>query len=407
MPNALIFSPYLDGHRQVYVYVITNILQQLGFEIYIVGNLQEKISNSVYIDKLKTKPEITIIDTANYAGGGLEISLIDFLKIQDKCKSDLTIFTEADHHFPLFISQIFGKKNKFRGRVVGIFMRPFYFYQNSTLLGMLRFLKHFPSRWKKDEQFFYDFFLARFRLLDVALCIDENFVSRHHKFKWLPDVFQQYAELILKTEENSDQRSWIGKLNAFTKKDKSRFIFLYFGTAQYRRGYDLVLKLAEETGGCFVHCGLRDDDKFDKEIREMRLHLADSERLFETNEYIDDPLTIEHFFKSVSHLILPYRSYFGSSGVMLQALSLGIPVLSPEDGIIGKRIKNYRLGKTYTYKGWLSFKSQFESFKQIDPKTFAEDIHTYMNFQTTDQLKKVLINSFTGSNLRITQPTIL
>lgn len=407
MPNALIFSPYLDGHRQVYVFVITTILQELGFDIYIAGNLQEKITNSIYIDKLKTKSEITIIDTANYASGGLEISLNEFLEIQNKCKSDLTIFTEADHHFPLFISQIFGKKNKFRGKVVGIFMRPFYFYRDSTLLSTLKFLKHFPSRWKKDEQFFYDFFMARFHLLDVALCIDENFVSRHHTFKWLPDVFQQYAELILKTEENSEQKSWIGDLNAFTQKNKSRFIFLYFGTAQYRRGYDLVLKLAEETGGCFVHCGLRDDDKFDKDILTIRTNLSDTGRLFETNEYIDDPCTIEHFFKSASHLILPYRKYFGSSGVMLQALSLGIPVLSPENGIIGKRIKNYRLGKTYTEKDWLSFKNQFESFKKIKPQIFEKDIHAYMDLQTTDQLKNVLTNSFTGSNLLVKQPAIL
>jgi len=407
MQNALIFSPHLDGHRQVYVFVITNILQELGFKIYIAGNLQEKITNSVYVDKLKTKPEITMLDTANYSSGGLKISLFEFLEIQNKCKSDLTIFAEADHHFSLFISQIYRKKNKFRGRVVGIFMRPFYFYRDSNLLSTLKFIKHFPSRWKKDEQFFYDFFLARFLLLDVALCIDENFVSQHHKFKWLPDVFQQYAELILKTEGESLQKSWIGKVNAFTQKNNSRFIFLYFGTAQYRRGYDLVLKLAEETGGCFIHCGLKDDDEFDKGILKIRMNLSDSERLFETNEYIDDPLTIEHFFKSASHLILPYRSYFGSSGVMLQALSLGIPVLSSENGIIGKRIKNYRLGQTYTEKDWLSFKTQFEFFKQIDPQIFEESIYTYMNFQTTEQLKNVLTNSFTGSNLMVKQPAIL
>lgn len=404
MSNVLIFSPYFDGHRQVYVYVITHVLEELGFKIYIAGNFQEKITNSVYIDKLKAKTGITTIDTAQYAKGGLNISLPEFLEIQNNCEADLTVFTEADHHFSLFISQGFQKKNKFRGKVVGIFMRPFYFYQDLKLWSMLRFLKHFPSKWKTNERFFYEFFLTRFSLLDVALCIDENFVSMHKKFKWLPDVFQQYAELLIKTENHTDQRHWIEKLNKFTQNNNSRFIFFYFGTAQYRRGYDLVLKLAAETGGCFVHCGLKADDKFKEDIIKLRRCLSDSGRLLETNEYIDDPLTIEYFFKSASHLILPYRKYYGSSGVMLQALSLGIPVLSSDNGIIGKRINTFRLGKTYTENDWLSFKEQVEFFVQADPLIFEKDIRAYMDFQTTDQLKKTLINSFTGTNLQINLP---
>jgi hypothetical protein len=404
MPTALIFSPDLDGHRQVYVFVIVDVLQELGFKIVVAGNKKQRTSNSFYVDKLKKKPEVTIIDTSNYTDGGLEISFLEFLELQNRYKADLTIFPEADNHFPLFISQVFRKKNRLRGKVVGIFMRPFYYYRENFFLDKLRFLKHFPSRWKNDEQLFYEFFLKQFSLLDVALSIDENFVSHHPYFNWLPDVFQQYAELIVH-DEKPEQRIWIERLNEFKEKNSQRFPVLYFGTAQKRRGYDTLLKLAQESESCFIHCGLKDDRvKFDYDTNEIRSQLEKEGRLFETNQYIEDSLCIEYFFKSVTHLILPYEIFFGSSGIMLQALNFGIPVLSSENGIIGHRIKKYSLGKTYVENGFASLKNGFDSYKKLDPHRFEDDIKSYMDFQTPDQLKKVLINSFTANEIPVRVP---
>ena len=393
----------MDGHRQVYVFVMSHILEELGFNIFIAMDKQQKISNSFYIDKLKNKPRITLLDTNNYAGAGLDITPSEFLELQNKCKADLTIFAEADNHLSLFTSQIFKTKNKLKGRVIGIFMRPFYYYRPKFLLNRLKFLKHFIPRWKKDDELFYDFFMKRFSLLDASLSIDENFVDNHPKFKWLPDVFQQYAEAIIKPDKKSPQTVWIERLKTFKEKNKDRFAFLYFGTAQYRRGYDILLKLAEETGGCFIHCGLRDDEvKFPYDTNEIISTLKNEGRLFETNEYIEDPVCIEYFFKSASHLILPYRNFYGSSGVMLQALEYGIPVLAPDMGVIGYRIKKYHLGLTYQLSNKDSLKTELNRFKKTDPKAFENDIKYYMDFQSIEQLKTVLANSFVPSKENFT-----
>lgn len=407
MQNALIFSPDLDGHRQVYVFAMAHILEELGFNIFIAENTKQKISNSFYVEKLRKNPAITILDTRNYTKDGLDISVTEFLKLQNSCKADLTIFAEADNHIPLFISQVFKPKLRLKGRVVGIFMRPFYYYRRNGFLDKLKFLKHFFSSWKNDRRLFYEFFLKHFSLLEVPLSIDENFVSNHSNFKWLPDVFQKYAELIIKPDEKSSQRTWVEKLKVFKEKNKNRFSFLYFGTAQYRRGYDILLALAKETDGCFIHCGLRDDDvKFPCNINEIITALKNEGRFFETNTYIDDALCIEYFFKSITHLILPYRDFYGSSGVMLQALEYGIPILAPDTGIIGHRIKKYNLGITYLDSDINSLKTQLDRFKDMDPKSFENDIKAYMNFQSVEQLKMVLIDSFVAANKILTQPTL-
>jgi glycosyltransferase involved in cell wall biosynthesis len=378
---------------------MAHILEELGFTIFIGGNTRQKISNSFYIDKLKSNSSITILDTGDYPGGGLDITLSDFLKLQNTCEADLTVFADADNHLSLFTSQIFKPNKKLRGRVVGIFMRPFYYYRKKSLFQKLRFLKHFASRWKTDEQLFYDFFLKRFSLLDVALSLDENFVANNPKFRWLPDVFQQYAEVILKADEKSTQRHWIEKLKAFKEKNKDRFSFFYFGTAQHRRGYDILLKMAEESGGCFIHCGLRDTEaKFSYDTNKIISSLKNEDRFFETNEYIEDPFCIEYFFRSVSHLVLPYRKFFGSSGVMLQALEYGVPILAPNVGVMGYRIEKYNLGMTYSDSDINSLKTQLDRFKKMDPKSFQNNIKTYMDLQSVEQLKKVLVKSFIFQN---------
>jgi hypothetical protein len=404
MPNVLIFSPGFDGHRQVYVFVLAHVLEELGFKIYIAGNTKQIISNSFYVDKLKNRLENKIIDTSKYAEGGLNITPLEFQELQDELKTDLTVFAEADHHISLFGSQILKKKNKFRGKSVGIFLRPFYYYYQNGLYERLRYLRYLPSRWKIDDQLFHEIFLKQFSLLDVALYIDENFVAHHKYCKWLPDVFQQYADLIIQ-DEKSEQRIWIEKLGEFKEKNKGRFLFFYFGTAQFRRGYDILLKMAKDGGDCFIHCGLRNkNEQFIYDTNELRATLTKNGRLFETDQYIADPLCIEYFFKSVSHLVLPYRNFFGSSGVMLQALGFGIPVLASEKGIMGYRIKKYQLGITYNDKIKTSLKIQFDYFKELNLKIFEDNIKAYMSYQTCEQLKKVLINSFAGTGEPVKQP---
>ncbi len=244
---------------------------------------------------------------------------------------------------------------------------------------------------------FHEILLKRFSLLDVAFYIDENFVVNHKNSSWLPDVFQQYADQIV-DDDKSEQRKWIEKLDDFKEKNKGRFLFLYFGTAQFRRGYDTLLKLAAESGGSFIHCGLNNDaDKYVHDIYELKSLLKKDGRLFETNQFIEDPYCIEYFFKSVSHLVLPYRNFYGSSGVMLQALGFGIPVLAPENGIIGYRIKKYQMGSTYNDRNGISLENQFEEFKSADPGMFKNNIKNYMNYQTAEQLQKALINSVSAS----------
>jgi hypothetical protein len=91
---------------------------------------------------------------------------------------------------------------------------------------------------------------------------------------------------------------------------------------------------------------------------------------------------------------------------MLQALEYGIPVLGPDTGIIGYRIKKYNLGITYLNSDEISLKTQLDRFKGLDPKSFENDIKSYMNFQSIEQLKMKLISLFVPANKTLTKPIL-
>lgn len=395
MKNALLFSPSFVGHRQVYIFVFVQILQKLGYTIYIAGNFKTKLNSTFYFDRFKDNENIFRIDTSTFDGDGVGIKIDEFIDLQNKYDIELTVFTEADSHIPLFVSQLKSGKKRLKGKTVGIFLRPFYFYHKLSLIDKARYVKRLHSFWDTDTRFFHEVLNPFFHLLNVSLHLDDFFVSKHRRTVCLPDVFQQFADQLVK-EENSSQRLWIQKLDEFKNNNKGATMLLYFGAPQERRGYDVLLKLALDNNACFIHCGLRNDDTdYEYDVNKLREVLETQNRLFETNEYLTDPSTIEYFFKSVNHLILPYRDFLGSSGVMLQALGYNIPVLVPEVGIIGYRVKKYNLGFTFI-KG--SFEKQFRSFLNTPKESFTKSIEEYMKSQSFQNLNSVLIQALSGES---------
>ena len=84
MTNALIYSPGFDGHRQLFVFVLARILNDLGYFVHIAGNRKQNISNSFYINELEKWPAVEITDSSGYPEGGLGINPSQFLELQDR-----------------------------------------------------------------------------------------------------------------------------------------------------------------------------------------------------------------------------------------------------------------------------------------------------------------------------------
>ena len=49
-------------------------------------------------------------------------------------------------------------------------------------------------------------------------------------------------------------------------------------------------------------------------------------------------------FAAADRILLPYRSHFGSSGVLSQAMAAGLPAIASDFHLIGRRVRRSDLG---------------------------------------------------------------
>jgi len=69
---------------------------------------------------------------------------------------------------------------------------------------------------------------------------------------------------------------------------------------------------------------------------------------------------IERFFRCSDRMVLPYDDFWGSSGVMLQALDYGLPVLVASRGLVGWQVGTASLGATYMAGEYEDLRARFE-----------------------------------------------
>ncbi len=403
MHQALIFSPDLDGHRQVYCRVWTRMLLDMGLKVRIAGRLTVD-GRSVpipYLESFRNTPEVALMDTGHLEGGGKEVTNELFLDLQRRSAADVTILAEADDHLGLIAGQVGRRQWKFRGRTIGVFLRSMnYIYESPSLRERWRRWKHFPKHWRVDPKLMHEVLIPRGNVLDAALTLDENFVARHRRSHgWLPDIYKPLDDPF-QEKGRSEFALWGERLERFRAENRGRFMFLYFGTAYRRRGYDTLLRLALDEDGCFVHCGLNNADLAgDPNVETMRSTLRSRGSYLGTEAYIEDQSTVELFFTGMDKVILPYDNFLGSSGVMLQALDCGRPVLVARQGLMSIRVRRHGLGETFVAGDYRALRDQFRTLQATPASKFQNDISRYMRSYTEDRVRAALEYAVAGKGV--------
>ena len=115
-----------------------------------------------------------------------------------------------------------------------------------------------------------------------------------------------------------------------------------------------------------------------KEFKALKNKLIQQQRIFEIDRWVSDQRIIDLFFESIKYLLIPYKNHYGSSGMMLDALSYGKPVLVPNTGLMSARIVDNQLGRTFKHLSYSSFCEQFHILRneyQIYNKRTKEYYH--------------------------------
>ncbi|HEY5169427.1 MAG TPA: glycosyltransferase, partial [Thermoleophilia bacterium] len=148
-------------------------------------------------------------------------------------------------------------------------------------------------------------------------------------------------------------------------------------------------------------------EPYDPDVRAMRATLSAAGRLLETGGPYLDAATADVFLRAARCVVLPYRGHDGSSGVMLQALAAGRPVLVPDRGLMAYRVRGFGLGATYSDGDEADLRRRFRELEERGPESFAGDLDRYMDYFARPQLVAALASAVTGEGdgARLPRPT--
>lgn len=382
--RALIYMRSLAGHRQIYLRVLLNYFLYRGFSVVIATNIIERSHELNFLADIFDNSLITVefLDKSND-------NINSIIKVQKKYFFDVTIIADADY---LKREIMTSSDNRMLGNTIFIFL----YLSGMHILevksfGVERLLDYARNALDAlKEQWFFRYKFFKLGNSNRVLVLDPRFVNlmQEPRIYWLPDIYKPLDEPRIDNCRRQD--SILEALNIFISLHKNKDVILYFGTNQTRRGYDWLLKLvADNDDLIFVHCGRLDENiDMSTAAREFRKKLNFQGRLFETKEFLVDDRLVDRAYSICKYVLLPYIGHYGSSGVLLQAISYNKPVLVPDVGLMDYWVSKYQLGMTFRHSSYQNF---LKKYQEIRVKHFASSsFHQFSSMFSKNQVYQAI-----------------
>jgi glycosyltransferase involved in cell wall biosynthesis len=369
MKRILLYSPDVVGHPRVYCRIIADALDEVECELILAMGFSDRagLADSPDLHPILGRRNVCMMDTREISlSGDTRLTAEELRELQEKMGVDVTVFIEADKFESELVRIASGAARPLSGRNVGIFSNTAEWYPGedsfsgerrtllaNTLRTTLGNIKRAVWNRRDTRRFFFERVLIGNGVLDEYWVKDERLAEwRGRPVFWMPELARpgRHDET---AEEDSDLQTRQAELRTFLQSNGTRAPLLYFGDAAYYKGYDLFLEfLRRNPDTCGIHAG-RPCDAPERAllhagIEALRIDLAAQGRLLETNRYVHTQALKELYFTSVPVYATTHRLMLSSSTV-IQALELGIPVLVPDRGLLGYRVRTHGLGDVYRY----------------------------------------------------------
>lgn len=382
--NILLYSPSMEGHPQVYCRVLTDILLEEGHQVVIAGTgttedwFQEYGSLRPLLGRSRVWFENTKKRSRQNAA---ELTAEELKMLQEDMRIDSTLFVEGDYFSDQFRRIAEGEAPRLKGWNAAIFSLTSKWYPGEdaysgekltgiggTLRQTIGHIKRTVFNRKQSENYFYETLLIRRRVVDSLIVKDERILERYgSRVHWMPEIYRVFEE-DAGEQKGNDWEMFADPVRQYIESAGAENVLLYFGTGTWYKGYDFFLKLAEMDSTTYaLHAGapeLKKPKPMAFNTSQLRKILREQGRLFETNAYVESSKLVNFLFNSIERFVSTHRLTL-SSGTMLQALETGKPVLVPATGLVGRRVQQFGLGKTYQYldeedlvRAWREFRRE-------------------------------------------------
>ncbi|MFK5895026.1 MAG: glycosyltransferase [Pseudomonadota bacterium] len=211
------------------------------------------------------------------------------------------------------------------GKINGIYFRPRFLENNFWPIK-----NYFKSKGFKALD--ADGWFNHLFLLDEYLLENATKLYKQCQFHFLPDTWHGAF--------SASQHSARKQL----KLPEKKFILLNYGIGDKRKGLhivvDALLNIQKSTNIFLLCAGELNNDQ---QIKKRLNVLVKQGKAVLLDRYVTDQEE-QLCFAACDTVLLPYIGHFGSSGVLSRATAAGKPILSSNEGLVGKRVKAHHLG---------------------------------------------------------------
>jgi glycosyltransferase involved in cell wall biosynthesis len=337
--NYLIYDSKITGHHSEYIshliYYISSILENED-KYYFILNHSFKIKFPDIITGIDNKENIFLIEITNEEQKKCNKGRFSNFKIMNNYASlynirhclllDLSVFE---------LSLIFFRPSY---KISGILFMPFYRMRKNKVRDKIRYIRRYILTWllSKNSK------IKTIFVLNDDECVTYLNERFSNKYSLLPDPIPLYPSI-----DNFDI------YNEY-KIDRKRKIFLHIGSLREDKGtldiLDSIPYIPKDKREkiCLLFIGkCLNFNCFEFMFIEKIKYYQNkySVQIVFENNFVSNK-KMKSLFEQSQCILIPYRNVEGSSGILGHAVLASRPVIGPSDGLLGKFIREYNLGKT-------------------------------------------------------------
>lgn len=370
MKRVLVYSPHIGGHRPIYCQRICRSLARYGCEVFLLAVGHQKNATlrvfadvkSEYIDSLS---ELScFLRIQDFDLSELYLNEPRFIRdLQRKWKVDVTLLVNGDEALPMLLRMTYGQAQKFEGKTVGLFINSEWVHNGGDDVCSL------PLRTVSYRSFFRQVGEGK-SVLDGVIVTDdvlaESYGSNSTVCFHLPDITLPASNPIAKAKADTEKVRAL--VDRFIERNVGRRLVLFFGDLEKRKGFDFLLRFcSEEDDTILLRIGRTKPGYTPGGMEDVscKSKLVIEDRILEIDAFIEDIDLVNYFFKLANFIPLPYHRFLRTSGLMLEAVARGLPVIVSDVGLMSVRVEKYGLGLVFKAGSYEDFAAKLKSMFKV------------------------------------------
>jgi glycosyltransferase involved in cell wall biosynthesis len=415
--RVLLYSPDVIGHPRVYCRVIADSLADEHCEIVLAMGFTDEVGLTQSSDllPLTARKGISILDNRTHsARGNPHLTAEELVDLQSRFEVATTLFIEGDKFNDEFLRIAAAEAPRLLGRNLAIFSKTAEWFPGEdsysgepkrlvapTLRTTLGNVKRAIFERTKAAKYFYEKTILASGVLDEIFVKDERLAQWYGPpVYWMPEISRPIGD-----DEQDDCAEFVrrrGELDQFLQCNRGREPVLYFGDAAFYKGYDLFLEFVARTPSVSaIHPGRSYDAQqaawFEYDVEVLRTKLRAEGRLYETNDYVSSRRLKDLYFGAIRLYITTHRLTL-SSATVIQAAELGKPVLVPDRGLLGYRVRTNGIGRVYKYGDLNDLARQAQELWSSDLTRFSAPARAFWERFSDAAIREFFIRRLLGSS---------